>query len=135
MIKIKPIASHRVDIHTSSKLRRWFKDEYRLVLKYTKINKARYIYNMDKKGTRLVCPARQEIVVPVGIIEMYVRIPKNRISITVIKYIYANGIAIPPVIIALRTMIIGGWFHKKMTGHEVITVSDTGYTNKGICMA
>ena len=50
-IKTKPIASHRVDIHTLSKLRRWFKDEYRFVLKETKINKARYIYNIDEKGT------------------------------------------------------------------------------------
>ena len=89
---------------------------------------------MDKKGTRLVCPARQEIVVLVGIIEMYVGIPKNRIFITVIEYIYANGTAIPPVIITLGTIIIGGWFYKKMTGYKVITVSDTGYTNEGICM-
>jgi hypothetical protein len=134
-IKTKPIASHRVDIHTSSELRRWFKDEYRPVLKYTKINKARYIHNMDEKGTRLVCPAGQEIVVLVGITEMYVGIPENHISITVIECICANGTAIPPVIIAPGTMIIGGWFHKKITGHEVITVSDTGYTNEGICMA
>jgi hypothetical protein len=73
-------------------------------------------------------------VVLVGITEMYIRIPKNRISITVIKCICANGIAIPLVIIALGTMIIGGWFHKKITGYKVITVSNTGYTNKGICM-
>ena len=74
-------------------------------------------------------------MVLVGIIEMYVGIPKNRISITVIKCICANGTAIPPVIIALGTIIMGGWFYKKMTGHKVITISDTGYTNKGIYMA
>jgi hypothetical protein len=134
MIKTKPITSHRVNIYTSSKLRRWFKDEYRPILKYTKINKARYIHNIDEKRTRLVYPAGQEIVVPVGITEIYVGIPKNRISITVIKYICANGTAIPPVIIALGTMIIGGWFYKKIIGHKVITISDTGYTNEGICI-
>jgi hypothetical protein len=74
-------------------------------------------------------------VVPVGIIEMYVGIPKNHISIIVIECICANGTAIPLVIIAPGTMIIGGWFHKKITGHEVITVSDTGYTNEGIYIA
>jgi hypothetical protein len=74
-------------------------------------------------------------VVLVGIIEIYVGIPKNRISIIVIKYICANRTAIPLVIIALGTMIIGGWFHKKIIGHKVITISDTGYTNKGICIA
>ena len=73
-------------------------------------------------------------MVPVGITEIYVGIPKNHISITVIKYICANGTAIPPVIIALGTMIIGGWFYKKIIGHKVITISDTGYTNEGICI-
>jgi hypothetical protein len=73
-------------------------------------------------------------VVLVGITEMYIRIPKNHISITVIECIYTNRTAIPPVIIALRTMIIGGWFHKKITGYKVIIISNTGYTNKGICI-
>jgi hypothetical protein len=73
-------------------------------------------------------------VVLVGIIEMYIGISKNRISITIIKYICANGTAILPVIIALGTIIMGGWFYKKMTGYEVITVSNTGYINEGICI-
>jgi hypothetical protein len=90
---------------------------------------------MDEKGTRLACPAGQEVVVPVGITEMYVGIPKNRILVIVIECICANGTAIPPVIIVPGTMIMGGWFHEKMIGHEVITVSPTGYTNEGICMA
>jgi hypothetical protein len=68
---------------------------------------------MDEKGTRLICPAGQEIVVPVGIKEMYVGIPKNRISLIVIECICANGIAISPVIIIPGTMIIRGWFYKK----------------------
>jgi len=105
-IKTKPIASHRVDIHTSSELRRWFENEYRPALKATKINKARYIHNMDEKGTRLACPTGQEIVVPVGIKEIYVGIPENRISLTVIECICANGTAIPPVIIVPGIMII-----------------------------
>ena len=74
-------------------------------------------------------------MVLVGIIEIYIKIPKNYISIIVIKYIYTNKTTIPPVIIALGTIIMGGWFYKKMTGHKVITISDTGYTNKGIYMA
>jgi hypothetical protein len=74
-------------------------------------------------------------VVLVGIIEIYVGIPENRISIIVIEYICANGTAIPLVIIAPGTMIIGGWFHKKIIGHKVITVSDTGYINEGIYIA
>jgi hypothetical protein len=52
-------------------------------------------------------------VVLVGIIEIYVGILKNYISIIVMKCICANGTAIPPVIIAPGTIIIGGWFYKK----------------------
>jgi hypothetical protein len=74
-------------------------------------------------------------VVLVGITEMYVGIPENRISVIVIEYICANKTAIPLVIIVPGTMIIGGWFYEKITGHEVITVSLTGYTNKGIYIA
>jgi hypothetical protein len=74
-------------------------------------------------------------VVLVNIKEIYVGIPKNHILLIVIEYIYANKIAIPPVIIIPGTMIIGGWFYEKMTGYKVITVSLTGYTNKGIYMA
>jgi hypothetical protein len=74
-------------------------------------------------------------VVLVGIIEIYVGIPENYIFIIVIEYICANGTAIPLVIIAPGTMIIGGWFYKKITGYKVITVSDTGYTNEGIYIA
>jgi hypothetical protein len=74
-------------------------------------------------------------VVLVGIKEIYVGIPKNHILVIVIKCICVNRTAIPPVIIILGTMIIGGWFYKKIIGHEVIIVSDTGYTNKGIYIA
>jgi hypothetical protein len=74
-------------------------------------------------------------VVLVGIKEIYIGIPENRILVIVIECICANGTAIPPVIIVLGTIIIRGWFYKKMIGYKVITVSDTGYTNKGIYMA
>jgi hypothetical protein len=29
-------------------------------------------------------------------------------------------------------MIIGGWFHLKITGHKVLTVFNSGYTNEDI---
>jgi hypothetical protein len=74
------------------------------------------------------------VVVLVSIKEMYIRIPKNRILITVIECIYTNGTAIPLVIIILGNIIIGGWFYPKIIGHKVLTVSDNGYTNKGICI-
>jgi hypothetical protein len=61
---------------------------------------------MDEKGARITYPSRQDIIVPVGIKEMYVGIPENRISLTVIESISANGKTIPPVIIILGEMII-----------------------------
>jgi hypothetical protein len=64
-----------------------------------------------------------------------VGIPKNHILVIVIECIYTNKTAIPPVIIILGTIIIGGWFYKKIISHKVITVSNTGYTNKRIYIA
>jgi hypothetical protein len=133
-IKTKPIASHRVDIHTKDQLQDWFETVYRPALEFTGIKKAKYIHNMDKKGAWIACPAGEEVVVLIGIKEMYVGIPENRISLTVIESICANGKAIPLVVIVPGIMIMGSWFHEKMTGHEVITVSPTGYTNEGICL-
>ena len=89
---------------------------------------------MDKKGARVYIPTREEIVVPIGIKEIYTRIPENRISLTIIESISADGKAIPPVVIVPGVIIIVSWFHENMTGYEVITVSPTGYTNEGICM-
>jgi hypothetical protein len=65
---------------------------------------------------------------------MYIRIPKNRMSLTVIKSISADRKAISLVVIVPRKNIIVNWFAKNITGHKRITVSDSGYTNKGIYM-
>jgi hypothetical protein len=134
-IKTKPIASHRVDMHTQDNLREWFEQEYRPALEFTGIRSGKYIHNMDEKGARIACPVGEEVVVPIGIKEMYVGIPENRVSLTVIESISADGIAIPPIVIVPGTMIMVSWFHENMTGHEVVTVSPTGYTNEGICVA
>ena len=55
-IKMKPIASHRVDIHTQDQLQEWFEKEYRPALEFTGITKGKYIHNMDEKGARIACP-------------------------------------------------------------------------------
>jgi hypothetical protein len=89
---------------------------------------------MDEKGARVCMPAGEEVVVPIGIREIYTGIPENRMSLTIIESISADGKAIPPVVIIPRVIIIVSWFHENMTGYKVITVSPTGYTNKGIYM-
>ena len=87
---------------------------------------------MDEKRYRIACPGGQDIVVPVGINEMYIRIPENCLSLIVIKSICANGTAIPLVAIVPGGSIIEHWFHQNMTSYELIIVSLTGYTNSEI---
>jgi hypothetical protein len=133
-IKTKPIASHRVDIHTKKTFRDWFKKEYRLALEFTGVKHRKYIYNIDKKGCRIACLTSEEVIVLVRIKEMYIGIPKNRMSLTVIKSIFADRKAIPSIVIVPKKNIIINWFIENITGHKQITVSDSGYTNKRICM-
>jgi hypothetical protein len=61
---------------------------------------------MDEKGARFVCLARQEVVVLIGIKEMYISIPENRLSIIIIESISADKKVIPPVVIVPRKKII-----------------------------
>jgi hypothetical protein len=55
-------------------------------------------------------------------------------SLTVIKSISADRKAISLVVIVLKKNIIVNWFTENITGYEQITVSDSGYTNKEICI-
>jgi hypothetical protein len=112
----------------------WFEKEYPPALEYTGVRSGKYIHNMDDKGCRVACPAGQEVVVPIGIKEMYVGVPENRLSLTVIESISVDGKAIPPVVIVPGGTIMESWFHENMTGHEVVTVSPSGYINEEICI-
>jgi hypothetical protein len=89
---------------------------------------------MDEKGYRITCPTSEDIVVLIGIKEMYVGVPKNRLSLTVVKSISADGSSILPLVIVPRGTIMESWFHSNMTGHKVVTVSPSGYTNEEICI-
>jgi hypothetical protein len=135
MIKTKPIASYRVDIHTDQTLRYWFETEYRPAIDTTSIYYRRFIYNMDKKRTRVCMLVGEEVVVLIRIKEIYTGIPENRLSVIIIEYISINRNTIPPVIIIPSVRIIISWFNNNMTRHELITVSESGYTNKDIYIA
>jgi hypothetical protein len=78
---------------------------------------------MDEKGARVCIPAREEVVVPIGIKEIYTGIPENRISLTIIESISADSKAILPVVIVPGVMIMVSWFYENITGYKVITVS------------
>ena len=107
-IKTKPIASHRVNIYTKQSLRDWFKNKYRLALEFISVCYKNRIYNINKKGAKITCLAREEVIVPIGIKEIYIRILENRLSITIVKYISINGksilllVIVPSVIVAFK---------------------------------
>jgi len=61
---------------------------------------------MDEKGARIYMPAGEEVVVPIGVTEMYTRIPENRLSVTVVECISADGKAILPLIIVKGVMLM-----------------------------
>jgi hypothetical protein len=77
----------------------------------------------------------EEIIVPIRIKEIYTGIPENRLSVIIIECISADRNTIPPVIIIPGIRIIASWFNNNITRHELITVSESRYTNKGIYIA
>ena len=87
---------------------------------------------MDEKGARIYIPASEEVIVPIRIKEIYTGIPENRMSLTIIESISIDNKAIPLVVIIPGVMIMVSWFHENITSYEVIIVSPTRYTNKGI---
>jgi hypothetical protein len=89
---------------------------------------------MDKKGARIACPAKEEVVVPIGIKEIYVKIPENRLSIIIVECISADGKSILLLVIVPSVYIIEKWFYKKITSYKLVIVSLSGYTNEGICL-
>jgi hypothetical protein len=52
----------------------------------------------------------------------------------IIKNISADRITILPVIIMPRIIIVVSWFNNNITGYKLIIISESGYTNKGICI-
>jgi hypothetical protein len=77
-------------------------------------------------------PTREEVVVLIGIKEMYTGIPENHISLIIIESISIDSKVIPPVVIIPRVIIMVSWFHENITGYKVIIVSPTRYINEGI---
>ena len=106
-------------MHTEQSLREWFESEYKPALEYTGIRTRKRIRNMDEKGARIACPTGEEVVVPVGIKEMYVGVPQNHLSVTVVECISADGKAIPLLVIIPGIIIIESLFHEKIIGHEI----------------
>jgi hypothetical protein len=103
-------------------------------LEFIRIKCGKYTYNIDEKGCRIACTAGEEVVIPIGRGEMYVRVPENRLSVTVVESISADGKAIAPLVIVPGRNIMVSWYHANITGQEIVAVSPSGYTNEEICL-
>jgi len=76
--------------------------------------------------------AGEEVVILIGVTEMYTKIPENRLLITVVEYISADKKAILLLIIVKGVIIIASWFNEKMTGYKLVFISNSRYINEGI---
>jgi hypothetical protein len=136
-IKTKPINRQRIDVHTEADIKVWFEEKLRPIIKQRGISHAKDIFNMDETGARVGCPKGEEVVVPVELKELYTASPENRLSVTIIETICADGSKpIPPVIICPGVRIMESWFGDGETfeGGELIMTSPTGYTNDLLAM-
>jgi hypothetical protein len=98
--------SYCVNIYTEQDLCDWFKKEYKLALKFIKVRSKKYIYNIDKKGCCFVCSTEEDVIILIRIKEIYIKVPKNRLFVTVVKSISADGKAILLLVIMPSRNII-----------------------------
>lgn len=90
---------------------------------------------MDESGVRVGCPAGEEVVVPIEVVDLYAPSPENRKSVTVFETVYADGRKpIPPFVVCPGIKIMENWIHDNLTEDESITTSPTGYTNDKVVM-
>ena len=113
-IKTKPISSARVEIHDEKTVETWFQ-KLRDMLAKRNIKKAKNIYNFDESGVRIGCPRGEEVVVPIDVKELYCSSPENRMQLTIIESVAADGSPlIPPTIICPGKRFMESWFHDKL---------------------
>jgi hypothetical protein len=92
---------------------------------------------MDETGARVGCTTGEEVVVPPELKELYTSSPENRLSVTIIEAICADGSKpTTPVTICPGVRIMESWFGDGETfeGGEFIMTSPTGYTDESIAM-
>ena len=130
IIKTKPIARVRVELHDKKELKEWFRELRSLVDQYN--IQPQNIHNFDKTGIRVGCAKRVEVVVPAGISNVYTASPEDRRTITVIETICAAGSVIPPILIIPAKLHMESWIHDNLQKDVRLFVSETGYTNNDL---
>ncbi|KFZ24325.1 hypothetical protein V502_01196, partial [Pseudogymnoascus sp. VKM F-4520 (FW-2644)] len=132
VIKTKAIARVRVTSHDISTVENWF-SEYLAWCTQHNIQ-PQDIHNFDETGFRVGVAPGEEVVVPAYITEMYVPMAENRKSVTVIESICAIGKEHPPVITVQGRQHMESWYNEKLSGDELVLLSDSGYTNSELAM-
>ena len=134
VVRSKPIARQRVELHTEDDIETWF-GKYEDALQRRGITEPRDIYNMDESGARIGVVKWEEIVLPIEQKEIHTASPENRKSITIIEAISADGNqSIPPAIICPGQRFMESWLHDNLQGDELLMLSPTGYTNESLAL-
>ena len=131
-ITTKPISRQRTTAHDKSVVIDWFKQYTQYIHKHS--IQPSHIWNMDETGFRVGIPGGEQVLVPVGVHELYTPSPENRSSVTVVEAVSATGEVIPPVLIIQGKTHMESWYHENLAGTERIMLSDSGYINEDLAM-
>ena len=131
-ITTKPISRQRTTAHDESVVIDWFERYNQFLQKHC--IKPDNLWNMDETGFRVGIPGGEQVLVPVGIHELYTPSPENRSSVTVVEAVSASGKVIPPVLIIQGKTHMESWYHKNLHGTERMMLSDLGYINDELAM-
>ena len=132
-ITTKPISRQRTTAHNESVVIDWFKRYKEFLQKHGLLQehsiKPGNLWNMDETGFRVGIPGGEQVLVPVGVHELYTPSPENRSSVTIVEAVSASGQVIPPVLIIQGKTHMEAWYHENLHGPERMMLSDSGYIN------
>jgi hypothetical protein len=74
------------------------------------------------------------VIVPHGVIELYIGSPKNQALITVIKAVSISGRVTLLILIIPGKVHMDSWYHLSLVGTERVLLSESGYTNDQLTM-
>ena len=90
-------------------MKEWFRELRSLIDQYN--IQPQDIHNFNETGIRVGCAKRVEVVVPVGISNVYTANSEDRRTITIIKTICAAGSVIPLILIIPAKLHMELWIH------------------------
>ncbi|KFZ23545.1 hypothetical protein V502_01970 [Pseudogymnoascus sp. VKM F-4520 (FW-2644)] len=89
---------------------------------------------MDETSFRIGIPGGERVIVPRTAKELYTPSPENRLSITILETVSANGGTIPPVLVVPGKIHMDSWNHENLLGTELFLLSETGFSNTQLAL-